>query len=162
MFRVAEENGGMVIFAEHRYFGESLPYSIASYSKDKIGYLTPEQAMADYAMLVKHIKEEERYRKSKVIVFGGSYGGMLAAWLRMKYPNIFDGAIGKRGKGGREEEEGGRGERREGGRKEEEEGRREERKRRREEERKKRGRREERKKRREKEKEGRREKEKED
>ena len=50
-------------------------------------YLTIEQALADYATLISHIKAEYEGEGSPVIAFGGSYGGMLAAWLRAKYPN---------------------------------------------------------------------------
>ena len=50
-------------------------------------YLTIEQALADYAALIFHIKDKYEATGSPVIAFGGSYGGMLAAWLRAKYPN---------------------------------------------------------------------------
>lgn len=57
-----------------------------------MNYLTSEQALADYAVLIKHIKTTTPGAgSSKVIAFGGSYGGMLAAWFRMKYPNVVQG-----------------------------------------------------------------------
>ena len=49
------------------------------------------QALADYAVLIEKLKHDWKSPDSAVIGFGGSYGGMLAAWFRMKYPNMLDG-----------------------------------------------------------------------
>ena len=40
----------------------------------------------DYVELVKYIRSEYKMEDKACIVFGGSYGGMLAGWLRMKHP----------------------------------------------------------------------------
>lgn len=32
---------------------------------------------------------------SAVIAFGGSYGGMLASWMRMVYPQAIDGGVNR-------------------------------------------------------------------
>jgi lysosomal Pro-X carboxypeptidase len=58
-----------------------------------MNYLTSEQALADYAYLVYYLKASLHAENNPVIGFGGSYGGMLAAWGRFKYPNAFDGVI---------------------------------------------------------------------
>jgi pimeloyl-ACP methyl ester carboxylesterase len=95
LFTLAQEFGALIVFAEHRYYGISLPFGNNSFTRENLAYLTAEQAMADYATLMLNLKRTNKgLSESKVILFGGSYGGMLAAWLRMRYPNIFDGALG--------------------------------------------------------------------
>jgi pimeloyl-ACP methyl ester carboxylesterase len=53
-------------------------------------FLTIEQTFGDYTQLINNLRGD--YGFSKVIAFGGSYGGMLSAWYRLKYPNVIDGA----------------------------------------------------------------------
>ena len=91
MWESAPEFGALLIFAEHRYYGESKPFGAAT--ADNMWYLSTEQALADYAELIFYLKEQLDAHDSPVISFGGSYGGMLSSWFRMKYPSAVDGAI---------------------------------------------------------------------
>jgi hypothetical protein len=93
---LAKELGAKVIFAEHRYYGHSMPFVTAEASFADVAhrrFLSIEQVMWDYIELIKFIKDEFDLEDRAVIAFGGSYGGMLAAWLRIKYPQYFQGAL---------------------------------------------------------------------
>lgn len=92
IWEIAPEFEAVVVFAEHRYYGESMPFGNKSYSDPQhLGYLTSSQALADYIELITHLKK--KYKHSPVIAFGGSYGGMLSAWIRMKYPGYVAGSV---------------------------------------------------------------------
>jgi predicted peptidase len=47
-----------------------------------------ENTMMDYVDLIKYIKTKYNAGDKAVIALGGSYGGMLAAWMRMKFPHV--------------------------------------------------------------------------
>jgi lysosomal Pro-X carboxypeptidase len=94
MFEVAQEMKALVVFAEHRYYGKSLPFGDQTYATvSNLRYLSIEQALADYTALVRSLKTNMSIPNAPVIGFGGSYGGMLSAWWRMKYPAWVSGSI---------------------------------------------------------------------
>ncbi|KAH1090946.1 hypothetical protein J1N35_018203 [Gossypium stocksii] len=86
----------LLVYIEHRYYGKSIPFGSreeAFKNASTLGYFNSAQAIADYAEIIMHIKNKLRAFYSPVIVVGGSYGGMLASWLRLKYPHVALGAL---------------------------------------------------------------------
>lgn len=59
MWDLAPELSAAVVFAEHRYYGKTQPFGNKSYSSaSNLGYLSSEQALADFALLIKFLKQE--------------------------------------------------------------------------------------------------------
>lgn len=96
LWDIAPHFGALLLFPEHRYYGESMPYGSkeeAYKNSTTLSYLTAEQAIADYAVLLRELKRNLSAQDCPVVLFGGSYGGMLAAWMRLKYPHLTVGAL---------------------------------------------------------------------
>ncbi|KAI4967260.1 hypothetical protein ZWY2020_029104 [Hordeum vulgare] len=96
MWELAPRFRAMLVFIEHRYYGRSVPFGseeAAFKNASTMGYLSTTQAVADFATLVQSLKANLSAPAAPVVVFGGSYGGMLAAWMRMKYPHVVIGAV---------------------------------------------------------------------
>ncbi|XP_045795896.1 lysosomal Pro-X carboxypeptidase-like [Trifolium pratense] len=97
MFEIAPYFNALLVFIEHRYYGKSIPFGgndeVANRNSSTLGYMSSTQALADYATLIIDLKKNLSAIDSPVVVFGGSYGGMLAAWFRLKYPHVAIGAL---------------------------------------------------------------------
>ncbi|KAK2149034.1 hypothetical protein LSH36_471g05010 [Paralvinella palmiformis] len=77
-----------------RFYGKSLPFDVKkTYQHPYVDLLTVEQAMGDFAVFIDWFKTSVGAKDNPVIAFGGSYGGMLSAYMRFKYPNLISGSI---------------------------------------------------------------------
>lgn len=78
MAEIAPELKAMVVFAEHRYYGSSWqngswPFGPNSFDQDKVAYLTVEQALADFADVIRWLRNKwEAPESTAVVSFGGS------------------------------------------------------------------------------------------
>eukprot|EP00434_Breviolum_minutum_P020801 symbB.v1.2.018349.t1/scaffold1457.1/size117646/7 len=86
VFEHAQVLKALVVFLEHRSYGQSIV---------PLRTLTIEQALADTAWFLAGLRSRLgcRKRECPIITLGGSYGGMLVAWFRQKYPHLTAGGI---------------------------------------------------------------------
>jgi len=87
MYEYANKTGAMMLALEHRFYGVSQPRG--DHSTRNLSYLSTSQALADLAYFIK----AQGYSDHPYVVFGGSYGGTLAAFARLKYPHLIHAAI---------------------------------------------------------------------
>lgn len=109
MAEIARVAGGVMVALEHRYYGLSYPKFLPDASTENLKYLTSEQALADMRQFILYLKNVEANQtdtgsspplmmthslnNSRWVVFGGSYPGNLAAWMKLKYSDIISGAV---------------------------------------------------------------------
>jgi hypothetical protein len=102
IFEMGQHFDAFIVFAEHRFYGRSLPFGNASFTQEALQLLNVEQALADYSELIYSLPSfigcqgtgrNAAAGRCDVVLWGGSYGGMLAAWHRFKYPHLSVGAI---------------------------------------------------------------------
>ena len=86
------------VLLQHRYYGTSMPFtpdpSTKMLTTEQYQYLTIEQVMADTKSVLETVRREFHVsRHIPTVVIGGSYGGQLAAYHRLTYPETFQAAI---------------------------------------------------------------------
>ena len=91
---VLPKYNALLLCVEHRYYGchntSSCPYTDVEDGNKHLQYLSSHQALADLASF--HSYATDKYEISpdaRWIGIGGSYPGMLAAFLRATYPEKF-------------------------------------------------------------------------
>ena len=92
---LAQDLNAAVVVLEHRFFGESMPAKTTT--SDDYKLLTIQQAIDDLKYFQENYGEISGIGKTKWLITGGSYAGMLSALTRKMYPENFHAAISSSG-----------------------------------------------------------------
>ncbi|KAE8833539.1 hypothetical protein HRS9139_05358 [Pyrenophora teres f. teres] len=98
--QVIKATNGLGVILEHRYYGKSFP--VPDLTTKNMRFLTTEQSLAEIDYFAKNVKFEGidadlTAPNTPWVVYGGSYAGAQAAFLRVVYPETFWGAISSSG-----------------------------------------------------------------
>lgn len=89
---LAARTGALLLALEHRFYGESVPAPDVSTASLRL--LSSRQALADVASFLGYASQRFGFTPStRVIAFGGSYPGMVAAWSRLRFPHLIHAAV---------------------------------------------------------------------
>lgn len=87
MYDMSDDLNAAIFYLEHRYYGGSRP--VPNVTDENLRFLTPEQALADTAHFINHIRTLlPGAANSEIILVGGHYSASLAVWFRQRYPHL--------------------------------------------------------------------------
>ncbi|KAF4652978.1 hypothetical protein FOL47_010765 [Perkinsus chesapeaki] len=90
--QVASRTQSIVVALEHRFYGKSFPNSSPT-TADLRKLLQTNQAIADLVTFREFIIKKYGLSGVKFVLMGCSFAGSLAAWARVKHPDLFLGAV---------------------------------------------------------------------
>ncbi|EUC41319.1 hypothetical protein COCMIDRAFT_8964 [Bipolaris oryzae ATCC 44560] len=98
--QVIKATNGLGVILEHRYYGTSFP--VPDLTTKNMRFLSTEQSLAEIDYFARNVKfdgidADLTAPNTPWIVYGGSYAGAQAAFLRVVYPETFWGAISSSG-----------------------------------------------------------------
>ncbi|KAJ4363900.1 hypothetical protein N0V83_009352 [Neocucurbitaria cava] len=98
--QVIKATNGLGVILEHRYYGKSFP--VPDLTTKNLRFLSTEQALAEIDYFARNVKFEGidsdlTAPNTPWVVYGGSYAGAQAAFLRVVYPETFWGTIASSG-----------------------------------------------------------------
>ncbi|OQV07465.1 hypothetical protein CLAIMM_11892 [Cladophialophora immunda] len=103
LHEIANATGGVAVLWGQRYYSGGNVVPSQQYTTENLRFHSTEQAMADLAYFAERVTfpglEDRNLTAATTpwIILGGSYGGVISAFTRIQYPDIFWGGLSSSG-----------------------------------------------------------------